>query len=65
MKKKESEHTLVVLANASDLVNNIAQGVLGNDVADTFAGSPLTRSAVHNLAQTTFQAAVTKVIGGI
>jgi hypothetical protein len=65
MKKKESEHTLVVLANAGDLVNNIAQGVIGNEVADTFAGSPLTGGVVYNLAQTQFQAAVTKIVGGI
>ena len=63
MKKKESEHTLVVLANGSDLVNNIAQNVIGNEVADTFAGSPLSRSIIHNLAQTQFQAAIQNFTG--
>lgn len=65
MKRKESEQTLVVLANAAELVNNIAQGVIGNEVADTFAGNDLTRGVVYNLAQTQFQAAVTKIVGAV
>ncbi len=65
MKNRESQHTLVVLANGSDLVNNIIQGVIGNEVADTFAGSPLSRGVIHNLAQTQFQAAINKTVGGI
>ena len=63
MKNRNSVNTIVVLANAAELVNNIAQGVIGNEVADTFDGSPLTTSLVHNLAQVQFQAAVTKYIG--
>lgn len=58
--RKESERTLVTLANASELVNNIAQGVIGNEVADTFNGSPLTRATIYNLTQTRIQAALSK-----
>ena len=61
--KEVSQKTLVTLANASDLVFNIMQGVIGNEVADTFNGSPLTRDIVYNLAQTQFQAAVSAQIG--
>lgn len=63
MKSKSSQQTLVTLANAGELVNNIAQGVIGNEVADTFNGSPLTRAVVYNLAQTQFQASVAKHTG--
>ena len=57
MKLQQSEKTLVVLANATELVRNIAQGVIGNEVADTFNGSPLTRGVIYQLAQAQFQAA--------
>ena len=63
MKMPQSEQTLVTLANASELVNNIAQGILGNEVADTFAGSPLSRTVIYNLAQTQFQATLAKHMG--
>jgi hypothetical protein len=63
MKRRESTNTLVTLANAGELVSNIAAGVLGNDVADTFNGSPLTTSVVQNIAQTQFQNALSKYIG--
>lgn len=63
MKLPQSEQTLVTLANASELVNNIAQGILGNEVADTFAGSPLSRTVIYNLAQTKFQATLAKHMG--
>lgn len=64
MKSRASEQTLVTLANAGELVNNIAQGVIGNEVADTLAGSPLTRGIIYNLAQTQFQSAVSTYVGG-
>jgi len=63
MKNRESEQTVVVLANAGDLVLRISQQVLGNEVADTFNGSPLNAALIQNLAQTKFQQAITKQIG--
>ncbi|MNU19609.1 hypothetical protein D3C71_78400 [compost metagenome] len=63
MKNRESEQTVVVLANAGDLVLRIAQQVLGNEVADSFNGAPLTAGLIQNLAQTEFQQAITKQIG--
>ena len=63
MINKKSERTLVTLANASELVANVAQGVLGNEVADTFCGSPLTRSMIQNLAQTVFQSKASPFLG--
>ncbi|SAK59348.1 hypothetical protein AWB81_01829 [Caballeronia arationis] len=58
MKSRESEKTLVTLANATTLVRTIVQGVLGNDAADTFGGAPLTTDVINQIAQAKFQAAV-------
>jgi hypothetical protein len=62
MKSRESQHTVVVLANASELVRHIVQGVVGNEVSDTFNGSPVTRSSLYHLSQTKFQAAAAKFL---
>lgn len=58
MKSRQSERTLVTLANASELVAHVVKGVVGNEIADTFDGSPLTRSTLNTLSQTKFQAAL-------
>jgi hypothetical protein len=55
MKHIESERTVVAIANAAELVAAVAMEVMGNDVANTFNGSPITRSMVHDLSITTFQ----------
>lgn len=56
MQFRESEQTLTTLANASELVRVIAQGVVGNEIADTLNGAPIVRSTIFNIAQTRFQA---------
>lgn len=58
-----TERTLTTLANGSELVKNVAQAIIGNDVADTMNGSPLTQEVLFNLAQTEFQAAVSSKLG--
>ena len=63
MKDKKSERTLVTLSNASELVVAVTQNVVGNEIADTFNGSPLSRELIHNLAQTTFQSGMSKYLG--
>jgi hypothetical protein len=63
MKHRESERTLVTLANASELVVSVAQNVLGNEVADTLNGSPLSRDIIHQMAQTVFQSSVSQYLG--
>jgi hypothetical protein len=65
LNNQDSERTLVTLANANELVASVAQGVLGNEVADTLNGSPLSRSIIYNLAQTCFQRKVTPYLGEI
>ena len=63
MKLRQSERTLVTLANASELVVNISRAVIGNEVADTFNGENLTGSLIHDLAQSTFHKSLSKYIG--
>ena len=63
MKHKETERTIVTLANASELVVCVIQNIVGNEIADTINGSPLTREAVHHIAQTQFQSALNKQVG--
>lgn len=58
MKLRESQQTLTVLANAAELVQHITRNIVGNEVADTFNGSPLTRGVLYNLAQAKFQSAL-------
>ena len=60
--KPGSVETAIVLANGAELVSCIAREVVGNEVADTYAGSELTRSVIYNLAQTKFQSAVSNQI---
>jgi hypothetical protein len=56
MKNRESEKTLVALANAQELVRVVVQGVVGNDVADTIAGSPLTGEIINQITLSQIQA---------
>ncbi|EKD22585.1 MAG: hypothetical protein ACD_84C00041G0003 [uncultured bacterium] len=65
MKNRSSERTIVTLANASELVVALTRSVVGNDVADSLNGSPLSRELIHNLAQTSFQGAASKISGGV
>lgn len=59
----KTERTVVVLGNAAELVSNIVKGVMGNEVADTINGSPLTQNMLHNLTQTSLQDALSAYTG--
>lgn len=63
MKHLNSIQSVTTLGNANELVRVIAQGVLGNEVADTFNGSEISRGVIYNLSQTKFQEAVGKKLG--
>lgn len=65
MKLKQSEQTLVTLGNAANVVALIAQEVLGDDVADTLEGSPITRQAIHDMTLVTIagQPHISKYLG--
>jgi hypothetical protein len=63
MKHRETERSLVTLANASELAIIVTQNIVGNEIADTFNGSPLSRELIHNLAQTKFQGSLSKYLG--
>jgi hypothetical protein len=64
MNTQQTALSMVTLANASDLVANIVLGTMGNGVAETFNGSPLTKQALYEMSQVTFQGALTKHMGG-
>jgi hypothetical protein len=44
-------------------VVSVAQSIIGNEVADTFNGSPLSRELIHNLAQIEFQNSFASYLG--
>ena len=46
--------TLATLGNANELVRFVAQEVVGNDVADTINGSPISQETIYSLAQAAF-----------
>jgi hypothetical protein len=56
MQNRETEKTLVTLANATELTRVIIQGVVGNDVADTIEGSALSGDLINEIALARFQA---------
>lgn len=63
METQKSVVSTVTLANAADLSATIAMGVIGNGSAATFNGSKLTRAALYELAQVTFQSKVANYLG--
>lgn len=64
MQLQDSHRTVCTLGNGAELVAAIVQGVVGNDVADTIDGSPLTRATIFNLSQLKFQEALGMYLGG-
>lgn len=64
MKSPKSQNTLVILANANQLVANILRNVVGNDLADSIAGTPHTSDAVYNLTQSELQKTLSAHLGG-
>lgn len=57
MKNQQSERSIVTVANALELVGCVAQNTLGNIVADSFAGSPLTRDVINSIVLVQLQKA--------
>lgn len=55
MKHKQSVTTAVTLAAGGELVAAIAEQVLGQEVADTVGGTPLTKEMMLNMAQSGFE----------
>jgi hypothetical protein len=58
MQNRETEKTLVTLANATELTRVIIQGVVGNDVADTIEGSSLTGDLINEITLARFQSSL-------
>jgi hypothetical protein len=64
MKSKNCQQTVVALGNMNELVYNIVERIMGNEIADTFEGSDLTRGTIYNIAQAQAQAQVAPYLGG-
>jgi hypothetical protein len=54
---------VVTLANAAELAATVVCGVVGNELADTIAGSPVTRQMIYDLALAKFQNRLNPIIG--
>lgn len=54
------ERSLVTLSNANELACSIIRQVVGNDIASSFNGSPLTASLICTIVQRRFQSALDK-----
>jgi len=52
--------TLAVLANCNEVARAILQDVMGNDIANTIEGSPVTRATLYNLTQSRVQANIAR-----
>lgn len=65
MKLKQSERTLVTLANGAELVAAVVLKVAGNEVANTIAGSPVSNETIYNLALTQISKAHAKFLPGV
>lgn len=63
MQLRESATTLVTLANASQLTAAIVQGVVGNELADSLGGQPLTQETIYQLTQTKIQSHLASHLG--
>lgn len=56
MKNKTTINTVTTLANITALVAAVAEQVLGNEVADTINGNPVTRDVIGDIALNQVQA---------
>lgn len=54
------EKSLMTLANANELAGRIIKQVAGNDISNSFNGSPLTSDLVCTIVQRRFQTALDK-----
>lgn len=64
MQTKATEKTILSLANAGELVQNVVRNVVGNEIADTLDGTTLSRGMLYELSQTSFQSHLSKYLGG-
>ncbi len=55
--------TIVTLGNAAELVARVSEQVVGKEVANSFAGSPLSKDMIHQIAQSNFQKKIGEELG--
>ena len=54
---EELKRSIIVLANASELVAQVIKSITSDDIADTINNSPITLSTLKSIAQSRFQKA--------
>lgn len=63
MQKRLTLTTMVTLANSIELITGVAEKILGNEVATSFAGASLNKDMISQLAQSVFQKEIAKAMG--
>lgn len=63
MKLPQSQVTLLTLAVSAETARLVMQKVMGNDIADTIAGSRVTQQVLYSNHMTQAQNAVNKQLG--
>ncbi len=63
MKNRESERTVVTLANGVNLVAQVVRRVVGDEVADMYDGASLTLDVTQRLAAVKFKSELTDYLG--
>ncbi len=63
MKNMMTLTTIVTLGNAAELVARVSEQVVGKEVANSFAGSPLSKDMIHQIAQSNFQKKIGEELG--
>lgn len=57
------ETTLKTLGNAVELATSVVQDVVGNDIADSLNGTPLTNVLIADVVESRFTAELAKYLG--
>lgn len=60
----DTQKTFVVLSNAAELATVIAQGVVGDDLAETLNGAPFTGDVIRDLAIVKIKNKLFPTLGG-
>jgi hypothetical protein len=63
MQMAVSQETVVTLSNAAQLAATTIMGVVGNELSDCIAGSPVTQQTIFDLALAKFQSRLNPLIG--
>jgi ligand-binding sensor protein len=58
LNSERTEKSLVVLANATEVIAAVISDISGNDISNSINGTQLTRQAVRSMIQASFKQAL-------